>query len=111
MFKIVEVASRRRLGWLLDEGVARRAGQRGRLDGRAVAPGPRHSDDGATTHAIELANREDKHLFMHAFPNVDNATSNAICRKLGFELLEACEFEFPKGHFMTCNDWRLDLPA
>ena len=34
---------------------------------------------------------------------------NAICRKLGFALLEACEFEFPKGHFMTCNDWRLDL--
>ncbi|HWC44615.1 MAG TPA: GNAT family N-acetyltransferase, partial [Casimicrobiaceae bacterium] len=44
-------------------------------------------------------------------PNVDNAPSNAICRKLGFELLEACEFEFPKGHFMTCNDWRLDLRA
>ncbi len=48
---------------------------------------------------------------MHAFPNVDNAPSNAICRKLGFELLEECEFEFPKGHFMTCNDWRLDLRA
>jgi hypothetical protein len=46
---------------------------------------------------------------MHAFPNVDNAPSNSICRKLGFELLEACEFEFPKGHFMSCNDWRLDL--
>jgi hypothetical protein len=29
----------------------------------------------------------------------------------GFELLEACEFEFPQGHFMTCNDWRLDLRA
>ncbi len=48
---------------------------------------------------------------MHAFPNLDNAPSNAICRKLGFELLEAREFEFPKGHFMTCNDWRLDLRA
>ena len=62
----------------------------------------------ATAQAIELAKRDDKHRFMHAFPNVDNAPSNAICRKLGFELLEACEFEFPKGHFMTCNDWRLD---
>jgi hypothetical protein len=29
--------------------------------------------------------------------------------KLGFELLQACEFEFPKGRYMTCNDWRLDL--
>ena len=65
----------------------------------------------ATAQAIELATRGDKHRFMHAFPNVDNAPSNEICRKLGFELLEACEFEFPKGHFMTCNDWRLDLRA
>jgi RimJ/RimL family protein N-acetyltransferase len=65
----------------------------------------------ATAQAIAVAKREAKHRFMHAFPNVDNAPSNAICRKLGFELLEAHEFEFPKGRFMTCNDWRLDLHA
>ena len=65
----------------------------------------------ATAQAIEFAKGDGKRRFMHAFPNVDNAPSNAICRKLGFELLEACEFEFPKGHFMTCNDWRLDLRA
>jgi hypothetical protein len=50
-----------------------------------------------------------EHGFMHAFPNVDNSPSNAICRKLGFELVERCEFEFPKGNLMTCNDWRLNL--
>jgi RimJ/RimL family protein N-acetyltransferase len=65
----------------------------------------------ATAQAIELAKHDDKGRFMHAFPSVDNASSNSICRKLGFELLEPCEFEFPKGHFMTCNDWRLDLRA
>src|SRR3954454_23900298 len=65
----------------------------------------------ATAQAIELAKGDGLRRFMHAFPNVDNAPSNAICRKLGFELLEACEFEFPKGHFMSCNDWRLDLRA
>ena len=65
----------------------------------------------ATAQAIALARREDKHRFMHAFPNVDNAPSNAICRKLGFELLGAYEFEFPKGHLMSCNDWRLDRAA
>ena len=65
----------------------------------------------ATAPAIEIAKRHDTQHFMHAFPNVDNAPSNAICRKLGFELLEACEFEFPIGHFMTCNDRRLDLRA
>jgi RimJ/RimL family protein N-acetyltransferase len=63
----------------------------------------------ATAQAIEFAKRDGGHQFMHAFPNVDNAPSNAICRKLGFTLIDACEFEFPKGHFMTCNDWRLDL--
>jgi RimJ/RimL family protein N-acetyltransferase len=63
----------------------------------------------ATAQAIERARGDGLHQLMHAFPNVENAASNAICRKLGFELLEACEFEFPKGHFMTCNDWRLDL--
>jgi RimJ/RimL family protein N-acetyltransferase len=65
----------------------------------------------ATAQAIEFATGAGTHRFMHAFPNVDNGPSNAICRKLGFELLEACEFEFPKGHLMTCNDWRRDLHA
>src|SRR5262245_11602591 len=63
----------------------------------------------ATAQAIDLAKRDSKHRVMHAFPSADNEPSHAICRKLGFELLEACEFEFPKGHFMTCNDWRLNL--
>jgi hypothetical protein len=44
-----------------------------------------------------------------AFPSIANAPSNAICRKLGFTLIEECEFEYPKGSFMRCNDWRLDL--
>ena len=65
----------------------------------------------ATAQAIELAKRDGKHRFMHAFPSIDNEPSNAICAKLGFELLETCEFEFPKGKFMICNDWRLDLCA
>lgn len=65
----------------------------------------------ATAQAIGRAKDDDQHRFMHAFPSVDNAPSNALCRKLGFEPLGACRFEFPKGHVMTCNDWRLDLRA
>jgi RimJ/RimL family protein N-acetyltransferase len=65
----------------------------------------------ATSQAIELARSEGKHRFLHAFPSVDNDPSNAICRKLGFTLLGDGEFEYPKGHFMRCNDWRLDLFA
>jgi RimJ/RimL family protein N-acetyltransferase len=65
----------------------------------------------ATGQAIAAARSEQKHRFLHAFPSVDNAPSNAICRKLGFTLLEEVEFEYPKGSFMQCNDWRLDLFA
>jgi RimJ/RimL family protein N-acetyltransferase len=63
----------------------------------------------ATELAIELAKEDGMHRFMHAFPSVDNAPSNAICRKLGFTFLEACDFEFPPGNPLRCNDWRLDL--
>lgn len=59
--------------------------------------------------AIEAARAERKHRFLHAFPSVDNAASNAICRKLGFTLLEAVDFEYPPGSLMRCNDWRLEL--
>jgi RimJ/RimL family protein N-acetyltransferase len=49
--------------------------------------------------------------FVHAFPSVDNAPSNAVCRRNGFELLGDLEFEYPKGSWMRCNDWRYRLPA
>jgi RimJ/RimL family protein N-acetyltransferase len=65
----------------------------------------------ATAKAIDIARKERKHRFLHAYPSVDNAPSNAICRKLDFTLLGSDEFEYPPGHFMQCNDWRLDLFA
>jgi RimJ/RimL family protein N-acetyltransferase len=65
----------------------------------------------ATALAIDSARSEGNHRFMHAFPSVENAPSNAICRKLGFRLVEEQEFEYPPGTFMHCNDWRLDLLA
>ena len=46
-------------------------------------------------------------LPVQAFPGVENAPSNAVCRKLGFSLVEAdMAFEFPPGTMMVCNDWR-----
>jgi RimJ/RimL family protein N-acetyltransferase len=65
----------------------------------------------ATAQAIGMARAEGKHRFLHAYPSVDNAPSNAICRKLGFTLLGPREFEYPPGRLMLCNDWRLDLFA
>lgn len=76
--------------------MACRAGLRDGLDGVPE----RHGHDtasAATAQPIELAKRDDGHRFMHAFPSVVNALSNAICRELEFVLLNACEFEFPKG--------------
>jgi RimJ/RimL family protein N-acetyltransferase len=112
MFKIVEVAGGAGVGsvgfWTKEwrDGEVYEVGWMviPEFQGRGIA-------SAATAQAIELAKHVGKHRFMHAFPNIDNAPSNAICRKLRFELLEALEFEYPKGHFMTCNDWRLDLRA
>ena len=63
----------------------------------------------ATALVIEAAREERRHRWLHAFPSVENAPSNAICRKLGFELLGEHDFEFPPGHWMRCNDWRIAL--
>ena len=65
----------------------------------------------ATRLAIEAARETGRHRAIHAFPNVENAPSNAICAKVGFTLLGRQEFEFPPGNLMRCNDWRLDLGA
>ncbi len=63
----------------------------------------------ATALALDAARAERSRRLVHAFPAVANAASNAICRKLGFTLIEDLEFEYPKGSLMHCNDWRLEL--
>jgi RimJ/RimL family protein N-acetyltransferase len=63
----------------------------------------------AAREALNVAGAEARHRFVHAFPALANAPSNAICRKLGFGLRGACEVEYPPGNTMRCNDWRLDL--
>ncbi|TQS40115.1 GNAT family N-acetyltransferase [Cryptosporangium phraense] len=47
--------------------------------------------------------------WLHAFPRVGNRASNAVCRRVGFELVGECDFEFPPGRVMRSNDWRLQL--
>jgi RimJ/RimL family protein N-acetyltransferase len=67
----------------------------------------------ATAKVIEKARAERKHQFLYAYPSADNAPSNAICRKLGFTLVNVSDYEYPKnsGNVMRCNDWSLDLFA
>ncbi|MGF9964458.1 GNAT family N-acetyltransferase [Bacillus rhizoplanae] len=59
--------------------------------------------------AIEEAAAEKKYKYIHAFPSINNPASNAICRKLDFDFIAECEFEYPPGNFMRCNNWRLEL--
>lgn len=74
---------------------------------------PAYQGRGIATKAgqavIEHARQKHRHQFMHAFPSVSNPASNAICRKLGFSLIEECEFEYPPGNLMQVNDWQFDL--
>jgi RimJ/RimL family protein N-acetyltransferase len=62
----------------------------------------------ATDEALALARRQGGRRYVHAYPSVDNAASNALCRGLGFALMGAYEFEY-QGKTMLCNDWRFDL--
>jgi RimJ/RimL family protein N-acetyltransferase len=63
----------------------------------------------ATVLALGHAREAGRHRRVHAFPSVDNAASNAVCRKAGFALVGEVEVEYPKGRPMRANDWRYDL--
>ena len=58
----------------------------------------------ATAQVIDLARAEHHLRFVHAFPMVENAPSNAICRKLGFTLLGETDFPARQGGFIRCHD-------
>lgn len=63
----------------------------------------------ATAQALAHAREHGTRPAVHAYPNVDNGPSNAICARLGFTLVGACDVEYPPGHHMRCHDWRYDL--
>jgi RimJ/RimL family protein N-acetyltransferase len=74
---------------------------------------PEYQGLGIATRAAQLvaeqARRAGKSRSLHAFPSVDNAASNAVCRKAGFTLQGALDIEYPPRQTMRCNDWVLDL--
>jgi RimJ/RimL family protein N-acetyltransferase len=72
------------------------------FQGRGVA-------SAAVANAIEMARSGGRRDTIHAFPSIENGPSNAICRKAGFQLMGEVPFEYPKGHWMRCNDWRVTL--
>jgi RimJ/RimL family protein N-acetyltransferase len=60
---------------------------------------------------LERAAAEPRFTTIHAFPGVDNAPSNALCRRFGFTLVgEPEEFTF-RGTTLRCNHWARPTPA
>lgn len=74
---------------------------------------PEFQRQGVATRAmqicLELVASHTDQAAIHAYPTIDNEASNALCRRLGFELLGATPFEYPKGHPIVCNDWSFNL--
>src|SRR5262249_54054927 len=112
MFKIVETATGESVGsvgyWDRDEkeGQVYETGWSGlrEVQGRGIATT-------ATAQLIELLKAARERRYLYAYPSVENAPSNAICRKLGFEVVGVTEYEYPidSGNILRCNDWRLEL--
>jgi RimJ/RimL family protein N-acetyltransferase len=60
---------------------------------------------------LEQIRGDGNRRYLHATVTTDNAASNAVCRKLGFELVGPIDYEFPPGNPVHGYDWRLDLRA
>ncbi len=65
----------------------------------------------AVNALVERAAARRTHEYLHGYPKVDNPASNAVCRRAGWELLGECDFEYPAGTPIRCNDWRIALTA
>jgi RimJ/RimL family protein N-acetyltransferase len=109
-YKIVDDAAGEGVGWV---GYWERDWQGNEVYeiGWAVIPAfqGRGIASAATLDAVAIARAERTRRFMHAYPSVENGASNAVCRKAGFVLQGPYEFEYPEGHLMLCNDWRIEL--
>lgn len=64
-----------------------------------------------TRAMLEHARAEGRRRFVHAYPKIDHPASNGVCRAAGFTQLGECDFEYPPGNPIRCNDWRYDLEA
>ena len=73
---------------------------------------PAFQGRGIATRALELliqrARAEHRLELIHAFPGVSNTPSNTLCRKFGFVLTGAGDFQF-RARTLLCNHWELDL--
>ncbi|KJL33538.1 GNAT family N-acetyltransferase [Microbacterium azadirachtae] len=62
----------------------------------------------ALLHLLDIVRADGRHSEIHAYPAVDNAPSNALCRRAGFALRSTRAFPF-RGEEILSNDWALVL--
>jgi RimJ/RimL family protein N-acetyltransferase len=62
----------------------------------------------AVRSVIQRARSEKRWDVVHAFPPLTNPRSNAMCRKMGFTMIEVGEYQF-RDRILRCNHWQLDL--
>lgn len=69
---------------------------------------PEHQGKGLASAALALllerASAEKRWGDIHAFPGIPNGASNALCRKLGFELVGQMTADYA-GRTLECNHW------
>lgn len=64
----------------------------------------------AVRELLDRADADGRWGPIHAFPEVGNEASNAMCRSLGFELIATETFAY-RGRSLTCNTWRYPAAA
>ena len=63
----------------------------------------------ALTLILKYAAEHSDRRHIRAFPHIQNAASNAVCRRAGFTLVREFDGEYPPGNPVPLNDWVFDL--
>ncbi len=71
------------------------------FQGRGIATKALHA-------VLDMARTRQRFSVIHAYPGIDNAASNALCHRAGFELLGAEDVHYANT-ILRCNHWRIDL--
>lgn len=113
VMRVVDVATGAGIGWV---GYWEREWQGAQVFETGWSVLPAHWGRGvaraATAQVLDLARAERRLRWVHAYPGVDNAGSNGVCRSLGFELRGAVDLPLAaKDLTLRCHDWRYDLEA
>lgn len=73
---------------------------------------PAHQGKGNAGAALEIllgmARDDPSFTLVHAFPGASNEPSNGLCKKLGFEFIEAAEITY-RERSLSCNHWAIPV--